>query len=530
MRLHSVAAGRTMADIVLINPRFEVSFWGLEHALPLIGKRAALPVAALPLIAALTPAGHRVTIVDENVEAIDFARCAQADIVGVTGMVVQRRRMREILTELKRRGAFTLVGGPWVSVSEDYFGDLADVVFVGEAEETWPRFLADWAQGRAVRRYEQSEKTDMTHVPAPRFDLLKMRYYAFGSVQFSRGCPFQCEFCDIIVVFGRRPRLKTPAQITAELDGLRVQGMAIAFIVDDNLIGDKKVVKELLHHVIAWQRANGYPMIFVTEASVDLADDDEMMRLMVEANIVIVFVGIESTNEESLRETKKLQNLRRGGSLVEKVRRIQDAGMEVWAGMILGFDNDDERVFAAHRDFLAKARISTAMVGMLSAIPKTPLHARLAAAGRLDPADDPPGGTNVLPLQMSREVLSAGYVRLMADLYEASAYFDRLDDLYLEGGIVTERGWRGYAHRHRWRRWLYQTLLLLQSAGLLLRLMWQVRERQLRQVYRRRLWHALVLRRDPIVVRIYAMKCAMHYHVHRLVGALRHQSGVLNTF
>jgi radical SAM superfamily enzyme YgiQ (UPF0313 family) len=520
-----------MADIVLINPRFEVSFWGLEHALPLIGKRAALPVAALPLIAALTPSQHRVTIIDEKVEAIDFARCARADIVGVTGMVVQRRRMREILTELKRRGVFTAVGGPWVSVSEDYFGDLADVVFIGEAEETWPRFLADWQQGRAQHRYEQADKTDMTHVPAPRLDLLQMRHYAFGSVQFSRGCPFQCEFCDIIVVFGRRPRLKTPAQITAELDGLRAQRMAIAFIVDDNLIGNKKAVKELLHHVIAWQRANGYPMIFVTEASVDLADDDEMMRLMVEANIVIVFVGIESPNEASLRETKKLQNLRRGGSLVDKVRRIQDAGMEVWAGMILGFDNDNESVFAAHRRFLAEARISTAMVGMLSAIPKTPLHARLAASGRLDPADDPASGTNVLPLNMSRETLSAGYVRLMAELYEPTAYFDRLDDLYLEGGIVTERGWRRFAQQHAWRRHFYDMMLLLQSTGLLLRLMWQVRERQLRQVYRRRLWHALVIRRDPIVVRIYAMKCAMHYHVHRLVDALRgRDDAVINTF
>ncbi|HEV2550374.1 MAG TPA: radical SAM protein [Stellaceae bacterium] len=520
-----------MADIVLINPRFEVSFWGLEHALPLIGKRAALPVAALPLLAALTPAEHRVTIIDENVEAIDFARCARADIVGVTGMVVQRRRMREILTELKRRGAFTVVGGPWVSVSEDYFGDLADVVFVGEAEETWPRFLADRAQGHAARRYEQSEKTDMTRVPAPRLDLLAMRHYAFGSVQFSRGCPFQCEFCDIIVVFGRRPRLKTPPQITAELDGLRAQGMAIAFIVDDNLIGNKKAVKELLSHVIGWQRSHGYPMIFVTEASVDLADDAEMMRLMVEANIVIVFVGIESPNEESLRETKKLQNLRRGGSLVEKVRRIQDAGMEVWAGMILGFDNDDERVFAAHRNFLAEARVSTAMVGMLSAIPKTPLHARLATAGRLDPADEPASGTNVLPLNLSREALSEGYVRLMAELYEPKAYFDRLDDLYLAGGAVTERGWRNYAQNHAWRRRLYHAGLVLQALGLAARLMWHVREQSLRRAYRQRLWRALTRRHDPIVLRIYAVKCAMHYHVHRLVGALRRRDdAVINTF
>jgi radical SAM superfamily enzyme YgiQ (UPF0313 family) len=517
-------------DIVLINPRFEVSFWGLEHALPFIGKRAALPVAALPLLAALTPPEHRVTLIDENVEPIDFARCAAADIVGVTGMVVQRRRMREILTELKRRGAFTVVGGPWVSVSEEYFGALADVVFVGEAEETWPRFLAEHEAGAAARRYEQPDKTDMTRVPAPRFDLLKMQRYAFGSVQFSRGCPFQCEFCDIIVVFGRRPRLKTAPQIIAELEALRAERVSIVFIVDDNLIGNKRAVKELLREVIAWQQARGFPFTFLTEASLDLADDEELMQLMAEANIGAVFVGIESPNEASLREAKKLQNTRRGGSMVEKVRRIQDAGMEVWAGMIVGFDGDDAGVFAAQRRFLEAARISTAMIGMLSAIPKTPLHARLAAAGRLDPDDDPDCGTNVLPLQMSRAELSAGYTRLMAELYQGDAYFDRLDALYLDGAIATERGWLGYAARHPWRRRRRQARLLLEAAGLAARLLWQVPERGLRRIYRRRLLQALRRRADPAVLRVYAIKCAMHYHVHRMVGLLQSRRGLINTF
>jgi radical SAM superfamily enzyme YgiQ (UPF0313 family) len=243
----------------------------------------------------------------------------------------------------------------------------------------------------------QSDKTDMSSVPAPRFDLLKMQHYAFGSIQFSRGCPFQCEFCDIIVVFGRRPRLKTSRQIIAELEALRKHRLSIVFIVDDNLIGNKREIKKLLCDVIDWQQANGFPLTFVTEASIDLADDEELMRLMTEANITVVFVGIESPNEESLRETRKLQNLRRGGSMVEKVHRIQEAGMEVWAGLILGFDNDDEQIFAAHRRFVGAARISTAMVGMLSAIPTTPLYARLAASGRLDSNDFPAGGTNVLP-------------------------------------------------------------------------------------------------------------------------------------
>jgi radical SAM superfamily enzyme YgiQ (UPF0313 family) len=305
----------------------------------------------------------------------------------------------------------------------------------------------------------------------------------------------------------------------------------LVFIVDDNLIGNKPAIKEVLRAVIDWQRANGFPLTFVTEASIDLADDDELLQLMTEANISGVFVGVESPNEESLRETKKLQNLREGGSLVEKVHRIQAAGMEVWAGMILGFDNDDERIFAAHRRFLSEARISTAMVGMLSAIPKTPLHARLAAAGRLDWDDEPSGGTNVLPLQMSREALSKGYVQLMAELYDSNAYFARLDDLYIAGTLHTERGWHHYAERHPWRRRMRKLHRSLETLCFMVRLLSQIPEKRLRRVYRRRLTYLLRCRPDPTVMRIYAIKCAMHYHTHRLIEALKQRgSSLLNTF
>ena len=201
-----------MADIVLINPKFFPTYWGLDYALPLFRKSAILPPLNLALLAALTPAWHTVTIIDENVEAIDYERCARADIVGVTGMAVQRARMREIITELKSRGVFTVLGGPWATVRPEDLGPLADVVFIGEAEETWPRFLAEWTDGRHETRYEQADKSDMSAVPAPRFDLLPMRQYLYGSLQISRGCPFTCEFCDIIVVFGRRPGLSAPAR------------------------------------------------------------------------------------------------------------------------------------------------------------------------------------------------------------------------------------------------------------------------------------------------------------------------------
>jgi radical SAM superfamily enzyme YgiQ (UPF0313 family) len=520
-----------LSDIVLINPRFEISFWGFEFVLPFIGKRANMPVAALPLLAALTPPEGHVTIIDENVESIDFDRCARADIVGITGMVVQRDRMRQIVLELKKRNVFTVVGGPWVSVNESSFAGLADVIFIGEAEETWPQFLTDWQIGKAAARYEQADKADMTRVPMPRLDLLKMNRYAFGSVQFSRGCPFQCEFCDIIVVFGRRPRLKTSKQVLAELEQLRAQKLSNVFIVDDNLIGNKKAIKEILRDVIHWQRENGFPLDFVTEASIDLADDPELMRLMVEANIAAVFVGLESTNEDSLREAKKLQNVRAGGSMIDKVRRIQEAGMEVWGGMIVGFDHDDESTFAAQQSFLDAARISIAMVGMLSAIPKTPLHARLAAAGRIDPAENPAYGTNVIPLRMSREELTEGYVRLMDNLYKPKAYFDRLDDLFIAGRIEIDRAWQLYASQRPWLRRRRHLRLWLESAVLVVRLLSRTPDRTLRTIYRQRIWRFLQMRRNPTALRVYAIKCAVHYHMYQLARALQSRAHpIINTY
>ena len=207
-------------------------------------------------------------------------------------------------------------------MKEDYFGDLPDVIFVGEAEDTWPRFLEEWRLGRHARRYEQAERTDMTQVPTPCFELLKMQHYMFGSVQFSRGCPYQCEFCDIIVTFGRRPRLKTSAQVKAELEALRAQKIFIAFVVDDNLIGNKKAIKALLRDLIGWQQEQGYPMSFFTEASLDLAEDAELLQLMVEANFGAVFIGIESPNEASLLETKKIQNVRKGRRMLDRVHAI----------------------------------------------------------------------------------------------------------------------------------------------------------------------------------------------------------------
>ncbi len=519
-----------MAHIVIINPRFETSYWGMEHALPLFDVKANLPVACLPLLAALTPAGHAVTLVDENIEPIDYDLCEKADIVALTGMIVQRFRMTEILTELKRRNCFTVVGGPWVTVKEEYFGNLVDVSFIGEAEDTWPKFLEEWQQGCHARRYEQSDKTDMSKVPVPRFDLLKMDEYAVGSIQFSRGCPFTCDFCDIIVVFGRKPRIKSSAQIIAEMEALMASGMDTAFIVDDNLIGNKKAIKDVLRDVVAWQQRHHYPMTFLTEASIDLADDAELMQLMVDANIRVVFIGIETPNEAALRETKKLQNLRKGGTMLDKIHAIQQTGMEVWCGMILGFDSDDATIFDAQRVFIKDARIVNAMIGMLAAIPKTPLYTRLAKEGRLDHDDPPAFGTNVIPLNLSRETLRDGYLSVLSDLHQPVAYFDRLDALYIDAHIEPESSRLRHLRRHPLRLLVLNAMWVLEAIGIFVRLMGRVKEADLRAVYRRRLLHLLRYRRSPVILQIYAIKCAMHYHAHIMVQQMRAGGGIVNSF
>jgi radical SAM superfamily enzyme YgiQ (UPF0313 family) len=410
-------------SICLINPRFEPSYWGFEFALPLYpgDKRSTMISGSLGAIAALS-GEHDVYLLDENVEEIDWDSMRNYDIVGVTGMNVQKKRTREILLRLQELNVFAVVGGPFVTVQEEFFDGLCDVKFIGEAETTWPQFLEDFASGGAtLPRYEQASPTDMTKVPAPRFDLLKVDRYASGALQYSRGCPFQCEFCDIIVIFGRRPRVKEPAQLIAELDDMRRAGFHSAFIVDDNFIGDKKKAKALLTLLIPWMEEHLYPIRLTTEASIDLADDAELLDLMYRANIRSVFIGIETPRTESLKETKKFQNLR-GDSQSAKLARIQNAGLDINAGFIVGFDSDDISIFEDQYRFIQDNGITLAMVGMLQAIPKTPLYERLQKEGRLV-EEDP--SCNIVPKLMSRDELRSGYWKLVERLYTPAAFFDR---------------------------------------------------------------------------------------------------------
>ena len=415
-------------SICLINPRFEPSFFGQEYALPIMpgDKRCLMQTGSLPLLAALARKEHQIRIIDENVEEIDYESLQDFDLIGVTGMIVQKRRMRQILEKLQGLKATVCVGGPFVTVDEDHFDGLCDVLFVGEADETWPRFLDDFAAGRPIeKRYKQQTPTDMSTLPVPRFDLLPTKHYVSAPIQFSRGCPFLCEFCDIIVIFGRRPRLKDSAQVLAELDALRAQGVWNVFFVDDNFIGNKAAAKVLLRDVIEWQKRHNFPMSLATEASINLADDPELMELMCDANFRTVFIGIESTRAESLLETRKVQNVR-GDSLDAKLDRIREAGLIVQGGFIVGFDNDDESVFDEQFAFIQRNGIGISIVSLLSPIPTTPLHDRLGKEGRLVEDDM----VWFEPKSMSRQALKRGYGSLNARLYQPEAFFERVFDGY----------------------------------------------------------------------------------------------------
>jgi radical SAM superfamily enzyme YgiQ (UPF0313 family) len=414
--------------VCLINPKFDPSYWGFDYALPLYpgNIKSTMITGALPHLAGLIP-NHDVCLIDENVEAIDFDSLRRFDIVGVTGMIVQKRRMLEILQKVRCAGVFTVVGGAYASVDQEFFDGYYDVLFCGEADETWPEFVDRFAAGKSVKRfYKQRQPTDMTKLPKPRFDLLKPDRYATGAVQFSRGCPFLCEFCDIIVTFGRRPRLKRPEQVLEELEELRRLGFLACFIVDDNFIGNKKAAKELLRQIIVWQQQHSYPLRLNTETSINVADDPELLDLLYQANFRAVFVGIETPRETSLKETKKFQNVS-GESLEGRLARIQSAGLDIYAGFIVGFDNDDEAIFEDQFQFIQNNGILLAMVGMLTAIPGTPLFDRLKKENRLRLEDV---NCNIVPKQMTSAQLKEGYWRLLNRLYAPQAFLERYFKIY----------------------------------------------------------------------------------------------------
>ncbi len=414
--------------LLLINPRFPESFWSFRWALNKIlpGKRALNPPLGLATLAALCPPNWDVTVVDENIESIPLE--PEADIVGVCGMAVQLARQCELLNYYRKRGHYVVAGGSYASLCPEGLEALADTVVAGEAEYIWPAFCRDFVAGAPQRQYQESGTVDLADSPTPRFDLLQLDKYLSVSLQFSRGCPYRCEFCDIIVMFGRRPRTKSTEQIGRELDLLRTSGAKDVFFVDDNFIGHLPKAKELLNYLVDYQRRQRYSFQFGTEASLNLAGDDELMSLLRSANFGWVFIGIESPDEESLRETGKSQNTRQ--DILASVRRIYSHGIDVLGGFIVGFDNDTLETFARQRQFITLAGIQVAMVGLLTALPRTPLFERLAREKRLIPeaphGDNTGTGSNIIPKRMGYVEMVDAYKKLCRDLVSDSSISARI--------------------------------------------------------------------------------------------------------
>ncbi|HVE82543.1 MAG TPA: radical SAM protein [Myxococcales bacterium] len=416
--------------IAFINPRFPDSLWGFQGISDLVGARSGQAPLGLVTVAALTPPEIEVELLDENCHPLRFDDLT-ADVAAIGCWSVQYGRAVEIARELKRRGKLVVAGGPYPTLSPEHFdGGPFDVVFEGEAELTWPEFCRDLAAGAPRPRYRQPGNIDVRHSPVPRFDLLRQGEYLYYYVQTTRGCPFRCEFCDIIVTDGRVPRTKSVQQVIAEIETIVGLGGRYVTFSDANFIGNVKYAEELLRALVEFGRARGFPVTFSAEMTVTVAEKPQLLGLLREANFTSIFVGIESPRAESLVETRKPQNLRR--SLLECIRRIQSHNIMVIAGMIVGFDHDDTRIFQEQFDFLMEAGVAFTTCGILTAIDKTPLYARLAREGRLLPYDSADvhghgaADLNFIPAGMTRDELLQGYNWLIRALYKYESYGARL--------------------------------------------------------------------------------------------------------
>ncbi|HEN20772.1 MAG TPA: DUF4070 domain-containing protein [Desulfobacteraceae bacterium] len=411
--------------ILLIYPEYPETFWSFKHALKFIRKKAALPPLGLLTIAAMLPHDWSMRLIDMNVSKLGDEDLSWADCAFVSAMSVQRVSAQAAISRCKRAGLRVVAGGPLFIGEHGEFEDV-DHFVLNEAELTLAPFLADLENGCAGRIYDTSGFCDIRKTPAPMWDLLNLKQYASMSIQFSRGCPFNCEFCNVTSLFGHRPRIKTSGQILAELDGLYNRGWrGQVFFVDDNFIGNKTFLKtDLLPALIQWQK--GKKMIpFNTEASINLADDGELMTMMVNAGFDTVFIGIETPDEKGLAECNKQQNMNR--DMIESIKVMQHSGLQVQGGFIVGFDSDTPSIFQRQIEFIQKSGIVTAMVGILNAPPGTKLYERMKKEGRLTgffSGDNVDGKTNIIPV-MGIDTLKDGYRSMIQYLYSPKQYYKR---------------------------------------------------------------------------------------------------------
>ncbi len=420
--------------ILMVYPQFPPTYWGSQYYLPLVGKKAAMPPLGLITIAAMTPTSYDIRVVDLNCGPLKQSDLEWADMVCFSAMLTQKSSLFNTAERCRAAGKLVVFGGPYPTGCPEECTPHCDVMILNEGEITWRAFLKDLESGTYQPIYTTDEKPDVTQTPVPRFELLNIDDYAMIPIQFSRGCPFMCEFCDIIVMFGRRPRTKTPEQMLAELDAVYESGFrGVIFIVDDNFIGNKKEAKKLLAAIIDWNAKRGHPFFFGTEVTANVTEDREMLDLLVKAHFIWLFMGLETPSAESLRETRKVQNLR--GSLVDIVKTIQQAGLIVYGSFIIGFDNDKEDIFKRQIEFISESAIPNASIGPLVALPRTPLYTRMKQTGRLieeatgdEDRTIASGYTNIVT-RIPRKRLFEGHLEIIKTIYAPEAYFQRCMDL-----------------------------------------------------------------------------------------------------
>ena len=415
--------------ILMVYPKYPLTFWSFKYVMKYVKKKASFPPLGLLTVRPLLPDDFEVKLVDLNVRKLKDRDILWADMVFISAMEVQKESVKDVVKRCRELGRTTVGGGPLFTIGfEDMEG--VDHMVLDEAETTLGPFLKDLKEGELKKVYTSKVRPDIKRSPLPDWTLIKPKKYTTMLLQYSRGCPHNCEFCNIPYLNGRAPRTKAPDQVLRELDSLYELGWrGGVFFVDDNFIGNRVEVKRMLPELIGWQKEHRYPFTFLTEASVNLADDKELMELMRDANFDKVFLGIETPNMESLKECNKVQNLKR--DLTEVVRTIQGYGMEVMGGFIVGFDHDNENIFQNQIDFIQSTGIVTAMVGLLNAIPKTPLWERLEREGRITNRGETAGsntdGTINFKPTMKAEELLDGYKRIISTIYSPKEYYRRID-------------------------------------------------------------------------------------------------------
>jgi len=503
--------------VLLVYPQIPETFWSFKHALKFASRRAAFPPLGLLTVAALLPPSWELKLVDMNADRLSDRDLRWADYVFMSAMVAQQDSARDVIDRSHRAGKPVVAGGPLFRPGYESFGfENVDCLVSGEAEDLLPSIVEDIERGTLQARYAcADERPDITNSPVPKWALVDNRRYEMMSLQYSRGCPFDCEFCDIVVMNGHVPRTKDSAQVVAELDALYEHGWRGAvFFTDDNFIGNKNKLKsEILPAIINWNSQNGYRFSFVTEASINLADDETLMLMMSEAGFDIVFVGIESPNEESLVECNKMPN--KGKDLLTAVKTIQNHGMQVQGGFIVGFDEDPPSIFRSQIEFIQRSGIVTAMVGVLMAPPGTRLFKRMEAEGRLlssGTGNNTDGSTNIVP-KMGLEPLTRGYQQVVNTIYSPKYYYERIHT------FLNEYKPRGTRHSDYSPRYI----------GALLRCMWTV---GLKQEGRLDFWRtfAWTLRHKPRCFHMYITFAILGYHyrhvaAHASMGQVGMQSG-----